>query len=315
MNDASYIETAALMGTVVTMQIVRYGQSPDEQHECREAITRAFNWFHHVEATCSRFEVTSELRALSLQVGKETIVSPLLFHALHFACGVAEASNGAFDPTVGAQMEQLGFNREYRRDSEVHSHVAPHAVSWRDIRLDPERSTVTLEKPMLLDLGAVAKGLAIDLAKAELAPFTDFAIDAGGDLYLGGHNAKGETWQVGVRHPRDTTQMLDALYVSNRAVCTSGDYERRTPSGAHHLLDARRGASADSLTSVTVIAESAMVADALATAAFALGPAEGAALLSAQGVDALLVSPSLEQITVGSPPLFQAARVRTQQLS
>ncbi len=315
MNDTSYIETAALMGTVVTMQIVGHGTTLEEQQERRRAVARAYNWFHQVEATCSRFEITSELRALSLHVGEEIVVSPLLFHALHFACSVADASDGAFDPTVGVPMEQLGFNREYRRDVVVSSNIARQSVSWRDIRLDAERSTVTIDKPLLLDLGAVAKGLAIDLAKAELAPFGDFAIDAGGDLYLSGHNANGEAWQVGIRHPRDTTQTLDALSVLNCAVCTSGDYEGRSASGAHHLLDARRGAPAEALASVTVIAESAMVADALATAAFALGPVAGAALLDAQGVDALLVSPTLERITVGSPLVLPVGRARVSERS
>jgi FAD:protein FMN transferase len=305
-DDGSYIESAALMGTVVTMQVVDAGHTSAERHARREAVQRAFAWFHAVEAACSRFEATSELRALSQRVGEAVVVSPLLFQAVQFACRVAETSGGAFDPTVGVRMEQLGFNREYRHGMRVESGVQQTPVSWRDLVLDADASSVTLLQPMVLDLGAVAKGLAIDLAKVELQPFADFAIDAGGDLYLGGRNAHGRAWHIGIRHPRDESDMFASLQIANQSVCTSGDYERRLSPEIHHLLDARDGRSATLLASVTVVAESAMVADALATAAFAMGPVAGAALLNKQGVDALLVTPSLERLTVGALPVVPA---------
>src|SRR5262249_46142484 len=142
-------------------------------------------------------------------------------------------------------------------------------------RLDVVNYTITLTRPLVLDLGAVAKGLAIDMAAHELAPLRHFAIDAGGDLYLSGRNDDDEHWAVGVRHPRRTDTVFETVRVTNLAVCTSGDYERRDSRGGHHLLDPRAGHAASSLASATVIAGSAMVADALATAAFILGPAAG----------------------------------------
>ena len=306
MND-TYLHTMSLMGTVVTMQVVGHGATPEQQRERSDAVTRAFGWLQHVEAVCSRFDAASELRNLSSHIGEPVVASPLLYHALEFALAVAEASDGAFDPTVGRRMELLGFNHEYRSGVEIDTSTALTAVSYRDVMLDAEAHTITLTRPLLLDLGAVAKGLAIDLAVRELQPFKDFAIDAGGDLFLGGHNTRDEPWQVGIRHPRDATAMIELLRVSNVAVCTSGDYERPSPNttigsahtNSHHLLDGRADASAVLCASVTVIAQSAMVADALATAAFALGPAAGVALLERHGVDALLVTPSLERFTVG----------------
>ena len=100
---------------------------------------------------------------------------------------------------------------------------------------------MTLHRPLLLDLGAVAKGLAIDMAARELQPFENFAIDAGGDLYFGGCNAAGEPWSVGIRHPRGDG-LLDTLRVSDAAVCTSGDYERRHRCGTSHPGSAHRRA-------------------------------------------------------------------------
>jgi thiamine biosynthesis lipoprotein len=164
--------------------------------------------------------------------------------------------------------------------------------------VDPARQTITVTRPLRLDLGAVAKGLAVDAAARELEPFRDFAIDAGGDLYLAGRNPAGEPWCVGIRHPRLDGQLVDVLHVSNKAVCTSGDYERRGPDGGdgqHHILDPRTGSSPLGVASVTVVADTAMLADGLATAAFALGPAAGIALLVRHDVDGLILTPNLER--------------------
>jgi thiamine biosynthesis lipoprotein len=103
---------------------------------------------------------------------------------------------------------------------------------------------------------------------------------------------------VGIRHPREAGALIETLHVSDAAVCTSGDYERVSPDGdaGHHIMDPRTGRAATTLASVTVVAPSAMVADALATAAFVLGPAEGLDLLERSGVEGLMVSPTLERV-------------------
>jgi thiamine biosynthesis lipoprotein len=141
----------------------------------------------------------------------------------------------------------------------------------------------------------LAKGLAIDLAAQELRPFGHFAIDAGGDLYLAGRNAADSTWSVGVRHPRRDREAITRLCITDAAVCTSGDYERVSPDAEHHIIDPRADISAGELASVTVIAPTAMLADALATAAFVLGPVEGLRLLERHGVDGLMYSPALDR--------------------
>jgi thiamine biosynthesis lipoprotein len=280
----------AVMGTVVTIDVRGAGAG--------EAAERALGWFHHVEACCSRFEEESELMRLSARTGVPVAVSPVLFEAVRFAVRVAEATGGAFDPTVGAAMMRRGFDREHRTGRRVTAASADpmmEAVSYRDVLLDEAHRSITLRRPLVLDLGAVAKGLAIDLAARELEPFVDFAVSAGGDLFLGGHNPDGEPWTVGIRHPRRPGALIASVRVSNRAVCTSGDYERPAPDGVpgHHILDPRAGASPSAVVSATVIAPTAMVADALATAAFVLGPREGLALLERMDAEGLIVGADL----------------------
>jgi thiamine biosynthesis lipoprotein len=91
--------------------------------------------------------------------------------------------------------------------------------------------------------------------------------------------------------------MVEILRVSDLAVCTSGDYARRSAndSAGHHIIDPRSGASPHDLASVTVVAQTAMVADAVATAAFVLGPVDGLELCERLGVDALMLSSSCER--------------------
>jgi FAD:protein FMN transferase len=215
---------------------------------------------------------------------------------------VADETGGAFDPTVGRRMEVRGFNREDRTGRTVSTVIpASDDVSYRDIELDTEHQTITIRQPLLLDLGAVAKGLAVDAAARELQPFQDFAIDAGGDLYLGGRNPHGAPWSVGIRHPRNDGEVIDTLRVSDKAVCTSGDYERVMPvNQEHHILDPRTGLSPTGVASVTVVASTALAADALATAAFVLGPADGLELLERHGVEGLIVTTGLDRIETSS---------------
>jgi thiamine biosynthesis lipoprotein len=247
------------MGTLVTVEVVEPAPGAPA------AIDRAFGWFHEIERRCSRFLPESELVQATARPGVPAPASPILFETVRFALLVAEASGGAFDPV-----------RE--------------GGTYRDIELDPEARTIAVRRPLTLDLGAVAKGLAVGTAARELASFRNFAVDAGGDLYLGGRNPQGEPWRVGIPHPRRPGDLIASVRVSDQAVCTSGDYER-----GHHILDPRGGAAADRMASVTVIAPDALLADALATAAFVLGPAEGIDLLERSGVEGLLVTPELEQ--------------------
>lgn len=287
----TFQRSAILMDTRVSITVV--DDRPEEQYE---VIERALGWFERVEEVCSRFDPASEVMRLAERVDQATKVSPILFEAVRFALEVARASGGAFDPTIGLALERRGFNRHYRSGQIVRSPLPEAEVSWQDVEIDAGRREITLRRPLILDLGAVAKGLAIDLAARELAACPGFAVDAGGDVYVHGTNPEGRPWRVGIRHPRRPGRILGTVEVSDLAVCTSGDYERPTDDGAgHHILDPRSGQSADGVASVTTIGLTAMVADAVGTAAFVLGPTEGKRLIEALGLSGLIVTPTLAE--------------------
>lgn len=281
------------MATTVTAEIVGEDVVRDE---AEAALLRAIGWFDVVERTCSRFLDDSELMHVLRQVGRPVPASPLLCGVVDLALAAAAVSGGAFDPTVGAALAARGFDRAYQSGARVSYASVEAAATYRDVSVDLECHTITIRRPLILDLGAVAKGLAVDLAVRELAPFHDFAVDAGGDMFLGGLNTLGQPWSVGIRHPREDGAVIETISVSDAAVCTSGDYERRqTGADGHHLIDPRTGRPAGALASVTVRAPTAVAADMLATAAFVLGADAGLALLEAEGVAGLMFTPDLER--------------------
>lgn len=295
-------QTAALMGTTVTIHVV--GAEADEARKA--SIARAFEWFRRVEECCTRFDRRSELMRLTERVGEAVSVTPLLFEAVRFALEVARASDGAFDPTVGHLQEKRGFNRHYLTGDTVNSNLGPdyaedssgNLASYRSVRLNKARRTITLLRPLVLDLGAVAKGFAVDLAARELAAFAGAAVDAGGDVYARGVSSSGGPWRIGIRHPRSPGQLIDIVVVSNSAVCTSGDYEcpAAESDAGHHIIDPRTGNSPDAFASLTVIAPTAMAADALGTAAFVLGPSRGLTFLGEQGINGVGITRTLQSV-------------------
>lgn len=290
----TFTRTAVFMDTHVSLTMI----ADSTADQCEVSADRAFQWFRRVEECCSRFDPRSELMQLTAQSGVPVSVSPLLFDVARFALAVAHESGGAFDPTIGYTLESRGFNRNYLTGERIRTQLESTAsCSYRDVLLDTRRHTITLLKPLILDLGAVAKGLAVDLAARELGELPGFAIDAGGDLFVGGRNARGEPWRVGIRHPRQHAELLATLRVSGAAVCTSGDYERESANGDGrcHIVDPRTGAPVSGIASVTVVAPTALLADALGTAAFVLGWARGIDWLERRGVEGMIVTSNLER--------------------
>jgi thiamine biosynthesis lipoprotein len=285
---------AAAMDTAVSIQIAEATASSVSDAALLSRARHAFRWFDEVEATCSRFDPASELARLSRTASAWPSfipVRPLLFELLQLAIAVAAATDGAFDPTLGAALQAHGFDRHWRTGERLPPGAAEarDGGTWRDLVLDPDRRAVAFRCPLTLDLGGIAKGFAIDLAARDLADLPHLTINAGGDLYARGQSPLGSPWRIGIRDPLNTGCLAARVTVSNVAVCTSGTDQRRRADGGHHLLDPRTGRSAQSAASVTVLAPLTALADALATAAFVLGPGAGLALLDREHAQGLCI--------------------------
>jgi thiamine biosynthesis lipoprotein len=291
-------KTKLYMDTVVDIQVVTGKWQSNEEAEVR--INRAFEAFRTVEQACSRFSPDSELMKACRWIETSIPASPFLFEPLKFALEMARWTEGVFDPTVGKIMEDHGFNRHYLTGQSIDSPSAD-SVTYRDIVLNEHDHTLYLRKPLVIDLGAVAKGFAIDLAANELKEFEGFVVNAGGDLFAGGVNERGKPWEIGIQHPDRKGQIIHSIEISDEAVCTSGSYERKSAKmiGMHHLIDPKTEQSPNDWVSCSVIAPFAMMADAFSTASFLLGAESGRVLVEQAGLKGIWITPDLQIVTDG----------------
>lgn len=294
-----------VMGTVV--EIVAFGDDPDRLDR---AITAAFDEMARIEELMSPHRPQSEVARLS-RASSATAVSPETAAVIALGLEVGEASGGAFDMTLGRLKGLWGVESEQPRvPTEREIRTALAGTGPQALRLEGER--VVKGDPLLaVDLGGIAKGYAIDRALEVLARAgaQSASVNAGGDMRLLG-DRDGRPWRIGIQHPRHPGRLLATLSLGEAAVVTSGDYERFFEQGGvryHHLFDPRTGYPANRCQGVTVVAESAALADALATAAFVLGPEAGLALLEGYpGVEGMLVGAD------GTPVLTAGLRERVE---
>ncbi len=279
-------ETRFLMDTLVSVSL--WGVP---ERDAPEAFGQAYEALEAVSREMGRVN-GSPLWALNRAGGGA--VSPAMGDVLEASLQWARRTRGAFDPTVAPLLDLWDILAgPHPPPNEGQVRKALEDVGWERVRYDPSGRTVDLEGTRL-DLGGIAKGYAIDRAAEALRRWgaDSFIVNAGGDLYVAG--AKGrDPWRVGIQHPRDTGTFLRVVTPLEGALVTSGDYERAylwEGRRIHHILDPRSGEPAAQCQSVTVWAPTAMDADALATAAFVLGPAEGLAFLEEQpGAEGMIV--------------------------
>ncbi|MDP4084291.1 MAG: FAD:protein FMN transferase [Bacillota bacterium] len=290
-------KTKLFMDTVVDIQVI---QGSTTRKEAEEKIERAFDAFRMVEQACSRFSPESELMKACQTTQSPVPISPLLFEPLKFALEMAKFTNGEFDPTVGKVMEKHGFNRHYLTGAYMET-PSNDSVSYLDIVLDEQCHTLYLNKPLVIDLGAVAKGFAIDLAANELKGFEGFIVNAGGDLFVGGVDESGGPWRIGIQHPAKKEHIIHVLELSNQAICTSGSYERRNANNPkiHHIINPKTKESPNDWVSCSVIAPFAMMADAFSTTVFLLGRKDGKKIIEEMDIEALCITPELQIVNFG----------------
>jgi thiamine biosynthesis lipoprotein len=265
---------ATLMGTPWSLKIVTA-----DAGQAREAADAAFREVDRLEAMLSEWRAETPIARLNAQAGGEPVQMPAeALRLLAQSVALGEATGGAFDVTWAALRGVWDFQRRPPRlPARGAFEVARALVDYRGLQIDHAAGTARLGRPgAAVGLGGIAKGYAIDRATAVLRArgLTAFVVDGGGDLYLAGEKAPGVPWSVGVRHPR-AGGVLGALPARDAAVVSSGDYERFFEIDGvryHHLIDPATGEPARRSVAVTLMAREATLADALATAAFVLGP-------------------------------------------
>jgi thiamine biosynthesis lipoprotein len=212
------------------------------------------------------------------------------------AQGYSAESGGAFDVTWRGMGRLWRFDDAFRVPDPGEVEQARRRVDYRQLEIRGNLVRLA-QRGMAIGLGGIAKGYAVDRASEVLsrAGFPNHLVAGAGDIRVGGTRG-GRPWSLGVQDPRrERGTILGRVLLSGGAISTSGDYERfRIQNGVryHHLIDPRTGYPAAKSMAVTVLAPSSEQADALATAIFVLGPAEGLELARRAGVDALVIDPA-----------------------
>jgi FAD:protein FMN transferase len=275
----------------------------DDQTGAARALEAVYSEFDRLENALSIWRPGSDVQRLNEAAGYGQVpVGPDTLQVLETAAEASRLSQGKFDITFGALAEVWKFDHD--RDNRVPTVEEIRArlprVDFTAVRIDRAAGTAEVVRSgVRVHLGGIGKGYAVDRAVALLrqAGFTDFLIQAGGDLYAAGRRGD-RPWRVGLHDPRADGATFATIELRDETFSTSGDYERffiKDGVRYHHLLDPDTGQPARLCRSVTIRARSALTADWLSTAVFVMGPEAGMALVeSLPDVDAVIVTASNE---------------------
>ena len=262
----------------------------------RAAVERVLG---EIDLACSRFRGDSELAAVNAAAGEAVRVSALMLDAVEAAVRAAALTEGDVDPTVGAAVIALGYDRDFAllgADSPAPRVRATTVPGWRTVGVNRSAGTVRVARGVKLDLGATAKALAADRAAASAADAAGCGVlvSLGGDMALGGAPPDGG-WRIRVTddHRSDQSAPGQSITLTGGGLATSSTTTRRwrTASGpAHHLVDPATGLSVRGVwRTVSVTGASCLDANIASTAAIIRGE-RAAAWLESLGLPSRLVT-------------------------
>lgn len=282
-----FVDTWMTMSTFASF--TSYSTSIGQYEKEKQAVKSAFE---AVEEHLSIFNPESDISVLNknrsivlpIKNSTNTVCDPLA--VITYALQVARESGGAFDITINPLMKLWGFRSSTRtaeRPSQDKLNAALALVDYKSIVLTTNTdNTVTIKltkQGTEIDLGGIAKGYAVDLAYEKLCEIgaENFLINLGGNIRVhGSPNGERRFWRIGVRDGRKPEVIENTAYElkSSQAIATSGSYERYVEIDGKrysHIIDPRTGNPVERTDSVSIVADSAMEADALSTAYFVIG--------------------------------------------
>ncbi|MBF8271650.1 MAG: FAD:protein FMN transferase [Magnetococcales bacterium] len=301
--------TRLAMGTLVTVST--WGvKGPSEE----KAVDRVFTRISQIESLASRQDKSSPVYKINHAPTKKTWPVPEeLATIVQKGLEIKKISHGAFDPGLVFLLDLWGFANGVPDVGKIPESQA--ISSWLENRKNHLEEGIRVEKSpdgtytlqlddvsFALDLGAIAKGYALDKAMETMkqAGVANALIIGGGDMVIAGSKG-GKPWRIGIQHPRDHDKIMAfSEIVGDMSMATSGDYERFfmvDGERQHHILDPETGRpSRSGLISVSIQAKEGMLADALSTAVFVMGMEKGKAFIEKwEGIEGMLVAENGER--------------------
>ncbi len=241
---------------------------------------RALAVFHRVDSLMSNWTDDSEVARVNREAGKAALkVEPETAAVIEAALRIGAASDGAFDITVEPLVRLWGFlGGKPRLPDSIAIVQTLQEVGQAGLRFEADTRRLRFERPGLrVDLGGIAKGHAVDAVHDSLRAMgvENALVNLSGNIRVLGRPPGRSHWRLGIRDPANRDRHFASIDISDGAVATSGDYEQfvaRDGVRYGHIIDPRSGWPATGLASVTVLAASAMAADAWATALIVMGP-------------------------------------------
>jgi len=271
-----YEATHRAMGTSFTL--VEYGHN---SAYLQEVASQVFQEIDDLDSQMSNYKPASELSSINRQAARHAVmVEPKLFRLIQDTLEYSRASNGAFDITVGPLMKAWGFFRgRGRLPSKAELAEVLKRIGYQHIRLDASARTIRFDTPGVeIDLGAIAKGYAVDRAVEILREngISQALVSSGtSSLYALGSPPGEHGWKISVRNPLDTSKAACVLRLQNLSLAVSGDYEKFFRLGGKvyaHIMDPHTGMPVENMLSTAVVSPSAADSDALSTSFFVEGP-------------------------------------------
>lgn len=272
-----------------------------------------------VNAAMSTYQKGSEISVFnSLTPGHSLTLSSEFATVVGFALQVAERSEGAFDPTVGPLVRAWGFGAKAksRKDAPAGNELQAllARVGYKKLKFNPKTRWLTRGGPLELDLSAVAKGYGVDVVQALLIEqgYANHMVEIGGEVCVSGKPDSSRAWKIGIEAPSQgassAREVLKVLQLDAGCLATSGDYRSYLELDGQkrqHTIDPRTGESVrNGVASVSVLAKSAMQADAWATAMMVMGSDKALALAKAEGMEIMVILRDGPDLKLNKTPGF-----------
>ncbi|MCG8569270.1 MAG: FAD:protein FMN transferase [Spirochaetes bacterium] len=275
-----YSQTRLAMGTTLTVTFFT-----EDKKKAKAIFDEIFLLANQLEQLFSSRNPHGTIKKINQQ-SQYTLSDPLLLTTIKQALKIAQLTEGAFDPSLYHLISLWDIeNQMQKKDPKIPLPSAIEKVllktGYQNLLI--KNNQLFLNNQAALDLGAIAKGKIVDqLAKyLDKEAISDYFINGGGDIAVKGLFGGFRKWKIAITNPYRNQEFLGVVNISNVAIVTSGNYERFFISNNqrfHHILDPKTGYPANTgIDSVTVIANDATTADAMATALFVMGEKKGLA--------------------------------------
>lgn len=263
----------------------------------KSAINEASSLVEELEKKVSVTETDSEITKINLSSNEAVKVSEDTLTLISTALDVNTKSGGAFDITIYPIVKLWGFTTdEHKVPSDDKISELLKYVDSSEVIVDEETCTVTVPKNVEIDLGGIAKGYAGKKAAEKIRSMgiESALLNLGGNIQTVGAKPDGSAWGISICNPENSSKQLCRIEVINKAVVTSGGYQRffeENGKSYHHIINPKNGYPAENeLISVTVVDEDGMLCDALSTTLFVLGKDKALEYCKKYGIDAILIT-------------------------